>query len=110
MENHLIESIKRYLEKNVESKCKISDVCAELGYSKSYLCKIFGEQTGQSIADYGTKLKISRAKRLIRENRLNFSQISDLLCFDNSQYFSRVFKRVTGMSPTEFKQTLKLNE
>ena len=108
MENHLIESIKQYLEKNVESKYKISDVCAKLGYSKSYLYKIFNEQTGQSIANYGTQVKIKHAKQLIRENRYNFSQISDMLNFDNSQYFSRVFKRITGMTPTEFKQTLNL--
>ncbi len=110
MENHLIDSIKKHLEKNVESKFKISDICSKLGYSKSYLCKIFSEQTGQSIANYGTYVKIKHAKQLIRENNLNFSQISDRLNFDNSQYFSRVFKRVTGMTPTEFKQTLNLND
>lgn len=109
MENHLIESIKNYLENNVENKYKISDVCTSLGYSKSYLCKIFSEQTGQSIIGYSTLVKINHAKQLIRENKYNFSQISDRLCFDNSQYFSRVFKRVTGMTPTEFKQTLNLN-
>jgi AraC-like DNA-binding protein/quercetin dioxygenase-like cupin family protein len=108
MENHLIESIKSYLDKNVETKVKISDICAKLGYSKSYLCKIFSDQTGQSISNYGTHAKIKRAKQLIRENSLNFSQISDILNFDNSQYFSRVFKRITGMTPTEFKETLDL--
>ena len=108
MENHLIESIKSYLDKNVESKVKISDICAKLGYSKSYLCKIFSDQTGQSISNYGTHAKIKRAKQLIRENKYNFSQISDILNFDNSQYFSRVFKRITGMTPTEFKETLDL--
>ena len=110
MENHLIESIKTHLENNVEAKLKISDICAKLGYSKSYLCKIFSDQTGQSIASYGTQVKIKQAKLLIRENRLNFSQISDKLNFENSQYFSRVFKRITGMTPTEFKQTLNLKD
>ncbi len=110
MENHLIDSVKSYIEEHVESKIKISDICAKLGYSKSYLCKIFGEQTGQSIANYGTLTKIKHAKQLIRENRLNFSQISDKLNFETSQYFSRVFKRITGMTPTEFKQTLNLKD
>lgn len=110
MENHLIDSVKSYIEEHVESKIKISDICAKLGYSKSYLCKIFGEQTGQSIANYSTLTKIKHAKQLIRENRLNFSQISDKLNFETSQYFSRVFKRITGMTPTEFKQTLNLKD
>ena len=108
MEHHLIASIQEYLEENIEGEFKIASVCAHVGYSKSYLCKLFHEQTGSTIAAYRTSLKIKRAKQLIRENRLNFSQISDMLSFDNPQYFSRVFKRVTGMSPSEFKQTLNL--
>lgn len=107
MEDHLIESAKKYVEEHAEASFKIADVCKELGYSKSYLCKLFREQTGTTISSYATAVKIRAAKRMIRENKLNFSEISDLLSFDNPQYFSRVFKRVTGMSPTEFKMTLR---
>ena len=110
MESHLIDAVKKHLERNVREKISIADVCRHLGYSKSYLCKLFRAQTGCSIIDYGVKAKITLAKRMIRENNLNFSQISDALSFDNPQYFSRVFRRVTGMSPTEFKQTLRLEE
>ncbi|MBO4979276.1 MAG: helix-turn-helix transcriptional regulator [Clostridia bacterium] len=108
MEHHLISSIQSYLEEHIEGELKIAEVCAYVGYSKSYLYKLFREQTGTTIAAYRTVLRVGRAKQLIRENRLNFSQISDLLSFDNPQYFSRVFKRITGMSPSEFKQTLSL--
>lgn len=110
MENHLTASIKRYLEENAEHPFKMTSLCKVLGYSKSYLCKIFHEQTGATIASYGMRIKIEYAKRLIRENNLNFSQISGKLAFDNPQYFSRVFKRITGMTPTEFKQTLHLKD
>ena len=106
MENHLIISIEDFIEKNIDSKFKISDVCKKLGYSKSYLSKLFREQSGETIAGYATGRKIRRAKQMIREGNHNFTQISDRLCFDNPQYFSRVFKRVTGMTPTEFKQSL----
>ena len=110
MENHLALSIKKYLEQNVEMQLKISDVCQNLGYSKSYLSKLFHEQTGYTIANYSNFLKIKLAKKLIRENNLNFSQISDKLSFDNPQYFSRVFKRFEKISPTEFRKTLVLEE
>ena len=110
MENHLIASVKEYLEEHVTASYRITDICKRLGYSKSYLCKLFHEQTGSTIADYGMKLKIKLAKQLIRENKLNFSEISDKLSFDNPQYFSRAFKRITGMSPTEFKKTLRLED
>lgn len=108
MENHLIDSVKKYVEEHAKGSFRIADVCACLGYSKSYLCRIFRAQTGTTISTYATEVKINIAKRLIREDRLNFTEISDKLAFDNPQYFSRVFKRVTGMSPTEFKRTLRL--
>lgn len=109
MENNLISSIKDFLEKSAEQKIRIADVCKKFGYSKSYLSKIFHEQTGVTIANYSNYVKIKQAKQLIREDNLNLSEISDKLAFDNPQYFSRVFKRMTGMTPTEFKSTLNLN-
>ena len=109
MENHLVASAKRLLEEKAEEPFRVDDLCKALGYSKSYLSKLFREQTGDTIASYAVSQKIKQAKRLIREGGYNFSQISDRLGFDNPQYFSRVFKRVTGMTPTEFKSSLRFN-
>ena len=103
METHLITSAKAFLEEKAEEPFRVNDLCIALGYSKSYLSKLFHEQTGDTIANYALLQKIKRAKQLIREKNYNFAQISDRLGFDNPQYFSRVFKRVTGMTPTEFK-------
>lgn len=107
MESHLVLNVKNFIEGNVEKKFRISELCKELGYSKSYLSRIFQEQTGVTIANFATREKIQKAKNLIRETEMNFSQISDVLSFDNPQYFSRVFRRVTGMTPTEFKHSLQ---
>ena len=106
MENHLVSSAKRLLEEKAEESFKVNDLCVALGYSKSYLSKLFHEQTGNTLAAYAIQVKIKRAKQLIRDGNLNFAQISDKLSFDNPQYFSRVFKRVTGMTPTEFKTSV----
>ncbi len=108
LENHLILSAKRFIEEKVEEPFYVNDLCVSLGYSKSYLSKLFHEQTGKTIANFALQQKIKQAKQLIREGNLNFSQISDKLAFDNPQYFSRVFKRLTGITPTEFKSTLHL--
>ena len=108
MENHLVTAVKDKISKGLESKLSVSEICRMIGYSKSYLSKLFKEQTGESIAAYSVRLKVKRAKQLIREGVLNFSEISDILAFDNPQYFSRVFKRETGMTPTEFKHSLNI--
>ncbi len=110
METHLVSSAKRLIEEKAEEPFRVNDLCIALGYSKSYLSKLFHEQTGETIANFAVRQKIKRAKQLIREGNLNFAQISEKLSFDNPQYFSRVFKRITGMSPTEFKQSLYFKE
>ena len=65
------------------------------------------ENTLLNEPEYILKKKIGEAKRLIREDKLNFTQISDVLCFDNPHYFSTVFKRVTNMTPSEYKNSVK---
>ena len=110
MENHLVTAVKSYIEENVYENPRLTDICRALGYSKSYLSKLFREQTGESIAGYVIKNKIKKAKQLIREGDMNFSEISDKLAFDNPQYFSRVFKRETSMTPSEFMRSLSFKD
>jgi len=108
MEGHIVTEIKRLVEENICEKLHVTDICQNLGYSKSYISRLFSQQTGQSIAAYAANRKIARSKELIRDGNMNFAQISELLAFDNPQYFARVFKRLTGMTPTEFKHSLEI--
>lgn len=106
MEDHLVTAIKSIAAERVYERVGVGEICTALGYSKSYLSKLFRTQTGDTIANCALKMKIDEAKRMIRSGKQNFAQISDCLSFDNPQYFSRVFKRITGMTPTEFKKSL----
>lgn len=109
METHIVASVKKFIHNKLYENFHINELCATVGYSKSYLSKLFREQTGETITSYAVKAKINKAKQLIQEQYMNFAQISDLLNFDNPQYFSKVFKRVTGVTPTEFKNSLWFN-
>ena len=106
MENHLVVAMKEKIHAQIGGAFRVKDLCNSLGYSESYLCKVFREQTGETVGAYTMRVRVKRAKEMIREGRYNFSQISDALSFDNPQYFSRVFRRVTGMTPSEFKRSL----
>lgn len=110
MENHLVGSIKLFVENHIKEPFRVNDLCKAIGYSKSYLSRLFREQTGETLAHFALIQKIKRAKQLIRETNYNFAQISDELAFDNPQYFSRTFKRTTGMTPTEFKASLNFKD
>lgn len=101
--NPLVQAVLGYLGERVEEVVRIEDICVEFGYSRSYLSRVFQAETGQTLAACAMKMKVDRAKQLIRETNMNFAQISARLSFENPQYFSRVFKRLTGMTPSEFK-------
>lgn len=108
MENHLVSSIIQIIENNLYGTITVDEICNKIGYSKTYLSKLFREQTSYTIANYYNITKINLSKQLIRENNYNFTEISDLLKFDNPQYFSRVFKRITNMSPSEYKNSVNV--
>lgn len=107
MENHIVSQILHIIEDNTYSKISVDQICSELNYSRTYLSKIFKTVSGYTILEYILMNKIREAKKLIREERYNFTQISDLLAFDNPHYFSAVFKKISNMTPTSYKNSVK---
>lgn len=107
VDDRLARDIIGYLEARVFQTISINELCQHFNYSKTYLSKVFKNITGRSLLEYYTSLKISEAKRLIREKNFNFAQIAAQLCYDSPQYFSRTFKHVTGMTPKEYKRSVK---
>ena len=99
-----VKEILDILHQNIYGKISIKDIAAMLGKSESSVKKLFAEYHG--IIKYYNSLKIKEAKRLIREERYNLSQIADMLNFDNPQYFSKCFKQFTKMTPTEYKKSI----
>ncbi len=108
MESHLASCIMDIIDKNIYNKISVEDICKKLNYSKAYISKVFKEATGYTLLEYTLLQKIKEAKLLIREQKYSFTQISDMLCFDNPHYFSTVFKRVTNMTPTKYKTSVKI--
>lgn len=105
--NRLVADIVKLLEDNIYGNVTIDDIKASTNYGKSQICDIFKKATGKTVIQYYTELKINEAKFLMREQRLNNSQISDMLGFSSPQYFTRVFKTVTSMTPKEYKSSVK---
>ena len=76
----------------------------ELGLNYAYISKLFSQVEGQTLEQYIIKQKIEKAKELISYEELTFSEISYELNYSSVQHFSRQFKQMTGMTPSEFKQ------
>ncbi len=107
MENHLVSEMMHIIEENTYDKISVEAICTRLNYSRAYLSKIFKAASGYTILEYILMRKIREAKKLIREEKYNFSEISDMLSFDNPHYFSTVFKKQTNMTPTAYKNSVR---
>jgi len=108
MENHLVSQIMNMVEESIYGKISVEEICDKFNYSRTYLSRIFKAASGYTILEYVLKCKIREAKKLIREEKYNFTQISDMLCFDNPHYFSRVFKNKVNMTPSDYKKSVKV--
>ena len=101
-----VKMICDYLEEKIYSRCNIPDIAKHFGKSESAVKSLFSTYKSGGVMNYYNALKLDEAKRLIREGKYNFTQIADLLCFDNPQYFSKFFRKSTGMSPSEYKLSI----
>ncbi len=103
-----MDKVLTYLEANIHRRLTLEDVCRENLVGRSYLQKIFRERTGGGVMEYFGRLKITAAKQMIRQNRNNFTEISTMLGYTSIHYFSRHFKKVTGMTPSEYASSVKI--
>lgn len=102
----LQDEIVKYLTSKIYARFVLDDLCDELHYSKTFLCTFFNKKTGLSIYQTYLKLKIDEAKKLIRRKN-SFSVVANKLCFDSVSHFTRIFKKYVGMTPTEYKSSIK---
>ena len=102
-------AVTEYLVENIGQKLRFSDVAEFAGLSESSLKSLFRARTGQGVMSYFANMKIERAKILIREGNYNITQISMMLGFDSIHLFSRRFKQIVGMSPTEYSKSVKVD-
>lgn len=101
-----IKEILDFLHANIYGRLTIGDVSRHVGKSESTVKQQFSLYRKSGIMHYYNSLKIKEARRLIREGNYNMTQIADLLCFDNPQYFSKCFKAYTNMTPKEYKASI----
>lgn len=105
LENNLVLDILSILKDNVYGKITLEDICKKTYYSKTYLNNIFKKQLNKSIMQYYAQLKIDESKKLLKDG-IPITEISDKLYFDTPNYFSKVFKKHTNHTPSQFKENI----
>ncbi len=99
----LANNIRRYLEAHYSRRISLNELSSMYHMDKSYLGRVFTKTYGVSIIKFHQQTRIERSKELLRYSNASITQIADKLDFEDINTFSRVFKQVTGMSPSEYR-------
>lgn len=104
----LVNNISEYLSSDFsDSNITVISASEKFGISEAYLSKLFREFAGTSFAAYLEKLRIDAAKSLLINDKLKMQQISEQVGYNSVESFRRAFKRLTGVAPSEYKESMK---
>ncbi|MDO4324611.1 MAG: AraC family transcriptional regulator [bacterium] len=102
--DHVVSNVQKYINSHIEERLTLNEVAAVFGLSPNYLSSLFRKNCNIGFSEYITQKKISRAKSMLLEQDLKIYEVADQLGFESAFYFSKVFKKVEGISPREYVQ------
>lgn len=100
--NHTVANVKKYINAHLKERLSLNEVAAVFGISPNYLSQLFGKYNDVGFSEYINTCKIAESKRLLAEGNLKVYEVAEMLGFESAFYFSKVFKKVEGVSPTEY--------
>lgn len=103
----LVNNALKYMEEHYREKLKLQDVADQVYVSQWHLSKLLNRYKGQSFSDLLNNIRIEKAKELLKDPSLRIGDIADMVGFLDMAHFSRVFKRQTGLSANEYRNSLK---
>jgi two-component system response regulator YesN len=101
-----VQYIRRYCQRDLSLK----EIADEVGMSPNYFSTLFAKETGHSVIDYIQLLRVEKAKRLLTESRLKSYEVAAQVGFTDHSYFSKVFKKLTGFNPREYRRQQYVEE
>lgn len=105
--NDIVTAAIHFMKENLEKKLTLADLAAHIGYSPSHFSVLFSKRTGYAPLTYFNQLKIQQACQLLDFTDMKVNQICYKIGIEDTYYFSRLFSKVMGMSPREYKKQKK---
>lgn len=102
--HQIVDSIKKYIDRNFAKNISMESMAIDLYYSSVYLNRIFKQETGETISDYATRFRVEKAKEFLNDKRYKLQDIADMLGYCNPAYFSNIFRKYTGLTPSEYRE------
>lgn len=100
----LSDKVIKAINRDIEKHFALDDICGELGYSRSHVCRVFKEQTGFTVMEYYNIARLEKSKYYLNETDIPVTEIADLLKYSTIHHFSNTFKNTFGISPSEFRK------
>ncbi|AEE97815.1 response regulator [Mahella australiensis] len=105
-EQNTIEKAKRYINRNYNKDISLENVADHVFLNPVYFSRFFKQQTGENFIDYLVRVRMEKAKEMLRDPRLKVHEISEMAGYKNTRYFSKLFKAYTGFTPSEFRSNI----
>jgi two-component system response regulator YesN len=102
--DNIVRQACNYVVDHIDEKIRLTEISDVLGISKNYFCGLFKQETGENFLNFVTKLKMQRAKYLLKEKNLRIYEVSNLLGYIDTTYFTQLFKKYCDMTPKEYKK------
>lgn len=100
--NHIVTNVKKYINEHISEHLTLNEVAAVFGISPNYLSQLFSKYNDTGFSEHINICKINEAKRLFEDGNLKVYEVAEMLGFESAFYFSKVFKKLEGVSPTEY--------
>lgn len=107
LSNNTIRFLKNYINEHICEDISLVKLSEVTGYNASYISRFFKESTGNTLNDYISRRKLNKIKELMLKDDLNISDIALKAGFGSRTYFNRFMKKVSGMSPQEFREHIR---
>lgn len=99
-----IRQAKKYIEENYMNNITLEDIGAYIGFNPSYFSSFFKKETETSFVEYLSKVRIEKAKNLLRESDLRMQDICLMVGYNDVKYFTKAFIKYTGLKPNEYRK------
>lgn len=109
-EPSLIEAARRYIDDNYMSDLNLTEIAERFNYNPSYFSEMFKNKVGKTFIQYLTETRMAQAVRLLEGTQLGLWDIAELTGFSNASYFSSKFKKLFGMTPSDYRQKVSAKD
>ncbi|HCA30957.1 MAG TPA: hypothetical protein DEP23_16075 [Ruminococcaceae bacterium] len=103
--SNVVYKVMQYVKANYNQKISLDDIARHVYLSRSYLSSIFKEETGKSLFSYINEVRIEKSKIFLLDDSVSLVDISSMCGFEDQSYFTKVFKKATGLSPKKYRDS-----